>query len=303
MKVFVTGGSGFVGSVLIPELLSHGHTVLALARSDASAEKLKAFDPSIEIQIGNLEDHDALRAGATAADAVIHLAFIHDFTMYDKSQEIDREAQLAMLEAIKGTNKTYINTSGTLGVVSKTEGVAANEEDGAPDDAFSGRMGTEKVVRDYAAKGIRSMTIRLSPSVHGEGDKGGFATWLCRVAKETGESGYLGDGHQHWSAVHRLDAAKLYRLALEKGEAGKMYHGIAEPGVSVKEIAEVIGKTLGLPVVSLTAEEAAKRYQFLSMVMGLDRPVSGEWTKKTLGWEPTQPTLLKDIEENYLKTA
>lgn len=302
MRVFVTGASGFIGSAIVSELLNAGHTVVGLARSDESVEKLRAA--GAEVHRGSLQDLESLKAGAAACDGVIHAAFIHDFSDYARSAEIDREAVEAMAGALEGSNKPFINTSGTLGISDPSKEISTEAEMGGDQSNIGNeRLLTEHVTRSYAARGVRAMVIRLSPSVHGDGDWA-FVPWLIRVARETGESGYVGEGASRWPAVHRLDAARLFRLAIEKGEPGDVYHGVADQGIRIKDIAAVIGKRLNIPVVSLSAEEAGKRYGFLGEVMQMDNPTSSAKTREKLGWVPTHSDLLSDLENGtYFDSA
>lgn len=292
MRVFVTGGSGFVGSAVVAELLSHGHSVLALARSEESIAKLKAA--GAEVHGGSLEDHDSLKAGARACDGVIHLAFIHDFSNYDNSAMVDRAAVETLAGALEESGKPLVVTSGTLGVAGSSGKVATEGDSG--DASATGRLLTERIALSYAARGVRSIVVRLPPTVHGDHDWG-FVPWIIKAAREAGESGYIDDGQARWSAVHRLDAARLFCLALENGEAGSIFHGVAEEGVAIKEIADVIGRRLSYPVVSLSKEEAGKRYGFLAQIMQWDSPTTSAKTQEKLSWNPTGPKLLQDLEE------
>lgn len=291
MRVFVTGATGFVGSAIVQELIGAGHTVLGLARSDASAEALAAAGG--EVHRGGLDDLDRLRAGAEASDGVIHTAFIHDFSQFAANAETDRRAIEAIGEVLAGTDRPLITTSGTLMVAFMAPGRVGTEAD-VP-DAATPRVPSENATIGLAERGVRSSVIRLPPSVHDTGDKG-FVPTLIDIARNSGVSAYIGDGHNRWPAVHRLDAARLYRLALEKGPAGTRYHAIGDAGLPTREIAEVIGKKLGLPTASKTPEEAAGHFGFLSMFFGLDAPSSAAVTQEILGWTPTHPGLIADLE-------
>jgi nucleoside-diphosphate-sugar epimerase len=290
MKVFVTGATGFVGSAVVEELIGAGHAVLGLARSDAAAASLMAV--GAEVQRGSLEEPDSLQRGALAADAVIHLAFNHDFSNFAANCEVEQRALEALGDALEGTGRPLIVTSG---VALLKPGRVSNEDDvRAPDLAFP-RM-PEEMAAALTARGVHTCTVRLAPSVHGEGDHG-FVPRLIAIARERGESAYVGDGLNRWPAVHRLDAARVYRLALEHGQAGARYHAVAEEGVPFREIAGVIGRHLNLPVVSKQPDEAADHFGWFAMFAGVDVPSSSQWTRQQLGWRPTGPDLLADIAQ------
>jgi nucleoside-diphosphate-sugar epimerase len=294
MRVFVTGASGFVGSAVVPELIGAGHKVLGLARSDASARALAAT--GAEVLRGDLDDLDSLRAGAAKTDGVIHLAFVHDFSKYAENGQIDRRAIEAMGEVLAGTNKPLIATSGTGGIaVGRTVTEDMAMASGLP------RV-SEQTVFSFTPKGVRTMAIRLAPSVYGKSDhdfRAGFVSILIQTALERRVSAYVGDGANRWPTVHRLDAARLYRLALEKGKPGSVYHGTAEEGVPLKDIATVIGKRLNVPVVSIAPNEAAEHFGFLAMFAALDIPASSAKTQQELGWRPGQTGLLADFDRAY----
>lgn len=290
MRVFVTGGSGWIGSALVPTLLSHGHQVTALARSDASAEALAAA--GAEVVRGDLDSLDVLRAQAAAADGVIHLAYVHDFTKMDEAAATDRAAIGVYADELAGTDKPLLIASGVLGLAS---GRTATEDD-APKlgpDAHP-RLVNAVTVKALAERGVRSAVVRLAPTVHGEGDHG-FVAELVRIAREKGVSGYIGDGANRWPAVHVSDAAELFRLGLESAPAGSVLHGVAEEGVPVREIAETVGTLLGIPTVSVAPEAAAGHFGWLATFLGLDVATSHEITSKLVGWTPTGPTLLEDL--------
>lgn len=291
MRVFLTGASGFIGSAVVPELIGAGHQVLGLARSEASAASLAAM--GAEVHQGSLDDLDSLRSGAAASDGVIHCAYIHDFSDMAGAAEADRGAIEAFGAALAGTGRSLVITSGTLFVAL---GRLATEEDTptAGPDAHP-RVASEGLALALASQDVRASVIRLPPSVHGDGDKG-FVPALINIARAKGVSAYVGDGSNHWPAVHRLDAARLYRLALEKGSAGSRYHGVGEEGVPVREIAEVIGRRLGIPVVSKSPEEAADHFGFLGYFLGVNGPASSALTREQLGWQPAQPGLIADLE-------
>ena len=288
MKAFVTGATGFIGSAVVRELIGAGHKVLGLVRSDAGAKSLAAV--GAEVHRGSLEDLESLRSGAAASDGVIHTAFTHDFNNYAPAAEADRRAIETLGVVLGGTNRPFVITSGTLLVQRK--GALAIEEEGFNPN-FPRK--SEEAAHALAAHGVRSSVLRLPPSVHGDGDHG-FVPALIKIAREKGVSAYVGDGLNRWPAVHRLDAAELYRLELEKGTAGANYHGVADEGVPFREIAEVIGRRLNLPVVSKAPAEAANHFGWLAHFVGVDCPASSVKTRKELGWQPKQIGLVADID-------
>jgi nucleoside-diphosphate-sugar epimerase len=286
MRIFVTGATGFIGSATVSELIHAGHQVLGLARSDKGARSLAAA--GAEVLRGSLEDLDSLRSGAAHSDGVIHLAFIHDFLNYSASAEADRRAIETLGAALAGSNRPLVVTSGTLLVQRKSS--LATEKD----EAVSNFPRKSEAALALASQGVRVSVVRLPPSVHGDGDHG-FVPHLFAIAREKGVSAYLGDGLNHWPAVHRLDAARLYRLAIEKGAAGSRYHGVADEGVVFRDIARVIGRHLDVPVVSKSPEEAADHFGWMSRFAGIDGPASSAETRQQLGWRPTHPGLIADI--------
>jgi nucleoside-diphosphate-sugar epimerase len=288
MRVFVTGATGFIGSAVVQELLAKGHEVLGLARNDISAETLKKT--GLSVHRGELTDLESLAAGARACDGVVHLAFIHDFSKYEANAEIDRLATAAMADAMEGTGKPLVVTSGTAVLVPGRVGIET-------DPPTSQTRAKSELVLRAAEKGVRVSVVRLAPSVHGAGDKA-FVPALIDIARKTGVSAYIGEGVNRWPAVHRLDAAALFCLALEKGVAGSRYHGAAEEGVPVRAIAETIGKGLDLPVRSIKPEGAAQQFGWLAGFIGHDTPASSAMTRQSLGWNPTQPDLLTDMQQN-----
>jgi len=289
MHVFVTGGTGLIGSAVVAELLGNGHTVLALARSDASAMALKSA--GAEPLRGDLADLDALRSGAAQADGVIHLAFGNDFSSPDAlGQAVAEEgAALAVLgKGLLDSDRPLVTVSGTPPM----PGRVSTETDPSPTDGpVGGRSRSVMAVLDLASRGVRSTAVRMPRTVHNQG-KGGFAGMLTEIARRTGVSGYPGDGTQRWPAVHALDAAVLFRLALELAPAGTSWHAVADEGDAVRDIATVIGRRLELPVETVPQET----YGPLGPIFATDQPSSSTHTRKTLGWEPTHPSLLEDLE-------
>ncbi len=296
MKIFVTGATGFIGSAIVQDLIRAGHQLLGLARSDAGAKSLVAAGAAV--YRGSLEDLESLRTGAAASDGVIHTAFIHDFANYAPAAEKDRRAIETLGAALAGSGRPFVVTSGTL--LLQRQGPLATEEDAA--DANFPRK-SEQAVLSVASQRVRVSSLRLPLSVHGRGDHG-FVPALINLAREKGISAYVGDGLNRWPAVHRLDAAPLYRLALEKGSAGASYHGVADEGVPFQEIAEVIGRRLNVPVVSKSPEEAANHFGWLAHFVGIDCPASSAQTQQQLGWAPKQPGLIADLDQtHYFETA
>ncbi|HZQ11315.1 MAG TPA: SDR family oxidoreductase [Pseudolabrys sp.] len=287
MRIFVTGATGFVGAAVVSELIGAGHTVVGLARSDAAAVSLLAAGAGVHR--GSIDDPDSLRRGADAAEAVIHTAFNHDFSTFKENCEADRRAIAAMGAALAGSNRPFIVTSAT-GILA---GRVATEDDAPPADGPNPRKASEEAAAEAVARGVRAMVVRL-PQVHGDGDHA-FVPTLIKLAREKGVSAYVGDGGNRWPAVYRFDAARLYRLAVEKGRSLR-YHAVAESGVPVRAIAEVIGRRLKVPVVSKTPGEAASHFGWFAHFAGADMPATSESTRSELGWQPSGPELLPDID-------
>ncbi len=293
MRVFVTGATGHIGSALVPELLQAGHRVTGLARSDKSAAALAAI--GAEAHRGDIDDLDSLREGAAQSDGVVHLAYNHDFADFLGSAEKDLRAIEAIGEALVGSDRPFVTTSGTL-ILSFVEGRLATEHDTLP---AGPRIDSENATIALADKGVRSSVIRLSPLVHSDLDHHGFTSHLIASARKAGVSAYIGDGSNRWPAAHTLDAALLYRLALENVSPGTRLHGVADEGVPFRDIAEVIGRHLELPVVSISPEQAPDHFGFLAGFAGVDNPTSSELTQKVLDWHPERPGLLADLDEGH----
>jgi nucleoside-diphosphate-sugar epimerase len=292
MRVFVTGATGFIGTAIVRELLEEGHEVLGLARNDAAAETLASA--GVGVHRGDLADIESLAAGARACEGVIHTAFNHDWSVpREAAAETDRRGVEAMAEALAGSGKPLVIASGTALLAPGRKGT---EED-APPSAATLRAASEAAVLAAAGRGVRGSIVRLPPTVHGAGDHG-FVPMLIATARRTGVAAYIGDGANRWPAVHRLDAARLFRLGLEKAAPGARLHAVAEEGVPMRAIAETIGAGLGVPVRSLTPEEAGAHFSWMAHFVGIDNPTSSDLTRSSLGWSPEGPELLADMREN-----
>jgi nucleoside-diphosphate-sugar epimerase len=296
MRVFVTGASGWIGSAVVPELLGAGHKVLGLARSDAAADSVAAL--GADVHRGGLDDPESLRAGAAAAEGVVHLAYHHDFSQIAEAAATDLRAVEALGAALEGTERPLVVASGTLGLAS---GRVGTERD-RPDPSAHPRIAGARATLALAERGVRSSVVRFAPTVHGAGDHG-FVAALVAIAREKGVSGYVGDGANRWPAVHRRDAARLVRLAVDHAPPGSVLHAVAEEGVPTRTIAEAIGRGLGVPAVSVPAERAAEHFGWLGRFFAADCPASNELTRELLGWRPTGPGLVADLAEgHYLRT-
>ncbi|WNI14135.1 SDR family oxidoreductase [Actinacidiphila sp. ITFR-21] len=308
MRVFVTGASGWIGRGLVPELIAAGHEVTGLARSEAAAKALRA--QGVQVLAGSLDDLETLRAAALASDGVVHLAFKHDIAFagdFAGATAADRAAIETFGEALAGSGKPFVIASGILGVLGLAPGVVATERDGlaapagdrgVPVSGADGRVANAHLTLAFADRGIRSSVVRLPPATHGEGDNG-FIVTAIGFARQKGAAAYVGDGANRWPAVHRDDAARLFRLALESAPAGSVLHAVGDEGVPVREIAEVFAARLEVPVVSVPAEQAGQYLGFLGGFWGFDGPASAQATRDLLGWEPTRPGLLADLEQGH----
>ena len=291
MRIFVTGASGFIGSAVVAEVLGAGHRVVGLARSEQSAAAIEAA--GAEVHRGSLDNLDSLRAGAAAADGVIHLAYDHDFS---RSRELAAEADARAIEAmgdvLAGSQRPIVIASG-LGIAA---GRVSTEVDRAP--LGWPRRASEEVVMALAERGVSGAIVRLPPTVHGRGDKG-FVAWLIAAARQHGHAAYVSDGANRWPAVHRLDAARLFRLALERASVGSILHAVADEGIPVSDIAAIIGRRLGVRVVVKSPDEAGDYFGFLALLIGLDIPASSARTQEQLGWRPAELGLIADLDEGH----
>ena len=291
MRVFVTGASGWIGSAVVPELIGAGHQVVGLARSDAAAEKVAAS--GAEVLRGDVQDIDVLRAGAEQADAVVHLAFRHDIAWtghFEEAAASDRRAIAVFGEVLAGSDGTLAVAAGVAGL---RPGGIATERD-LPSDEVSPRAASERAVLAVAERGVRSMSVRFAPTVHGAGDHG-FIARIVDADRNHGAAGYIADGENRWSAVHRKDAARLVRLGIEHAPGGSVLHAVGEEGIPMRDIAEAISHRFELPTTTISPEEASERFGFLAQFVALDMAASSAITRELLGWEPTGPTLIEDI--------
>ena len=289
MKVFVTGATGWVGAVTVNDLVAAGHQVLGLTRSEAGAKALAAS--GAEIHQGSLQDLESLKSGATQSDAVIHLAFNHDFSQFETNCDDDYRAIKTIGAVLEGSARPFLITSG---VALLTPGRISTEADTQPADAPFPRK-SEVAAEELAKRGVHATTVRLAPSVHGHGDHG-FVPTLIQIAREKRIAAYVGEGQNRWPAIHRLDAARIFRLAIEHGATGGPFHATAEEGVPFRDIAEIIGRRLNIPVVSISPEKAADHFGWFAMFAAIDAPASNARTRATLGWQPEHPTLLADLD-------
>jgi nucleoside-diphosphate-sugar epimerase len=294
MRVFVTGASGWIGAAVVADLIEAGHEVAGLARSDASAAAVQ--DAGAVVIRGSLDDLDTLTAAATAADGVIHTAYVHDFSQMEAAAVTDRRVITTLGAALEGSDRPLVVTTGT-GVLQPGRPV---REDDRHDPSTPGhpRRENETVALELADRGVRVSVVRPAPSVHGEGDHG-FVARLVDIARERGASGYVADGANRWAAVHRLDTARLYRMALEQAPAGSVYHAVGEEGVATRDIADVIARHLNLPLVSVDPGDAAEHFGWLGAFFSWDAPASNALTRERLAWEPTHQGLLADLDEGF----
>jgi nucleoside-diphosphate-sugar epimerase len=291
MRVFVTGASGWIGSASVDELLAAGHEVTGLARSDASAAALRA--KGAEVRRGDLDDLASIRAGAEAADAVIHLANKHDWSDMAATVAAERAAVQTIGDALAGSGRPFLVASGVAGLA---QGRPVTEDDPSPfHGPDSPRGGSENLALEFAGRGVHPVSLRFAPTVHGAGDHG-FIAIIAQVAREKGVSGYPGDGANRWAAVHRSDAGRLVALALEKAPAGARVHAVAEEGIPVRDIAEAIGRSLGLPVASIAPDDVQGHFGWIGTFFGMDLAATSTATQELLGWAPTGPALIEDLD-------
>jgi nucleoside-diphosphate-sugar epimerase len=303
MRVFVTGASGWIGSAVVPGLIEAGHQVIGLARSDASAAALTAA--GAKVHRGTLDDLDGLRDAAAASDGVIHLAFKHDLAFsgdFLGAANADRRAVETFGDALAASDRPFVIASGTLGlapgrVATELDGHGPDPSGAAVGEGPSARHATAELVLSMASRGVRSSVVRLAPTNHGKGDNGFVAT-LVNIARDKGVSGYIGDGANRWNAVHRLDSARLFCVALE-APAGSTLHGVAEEGVPIHDIAKVIGRHLDIPVVSVPSDEAGGHFTWMADLLALDAPASSALTRELLGWQPTEVGLIEDLDQGH----
>ena len=292
MRVFVTGATGFIGSAVVRELISSGHQVAGLARSDKAAEAL--LSAGAEVHRGSLEDLDSLHSGASTADGVIHLGFSNDFSNLADAGKKDCLAIKTLGEALKDTNRPLVTTS--VITLLKSGCIGTEKDKADPNSVGAPRIASEEAALSFADQGVRVSVVRLAPCVHDE-NRQGFATALAYIAREKGISAYVGDGLNRWPAIHRLDVARLFRMALESAPAGSCLHGVGEEGIPFRDIAETIGRHLNLPVESISNEDKDKHFGWLAQFAVSDNPTSNILTQKWLGWKPEGATLISDLEK------
>jgi len=293
MRILVTGASGWIGAAAVSELIAAGHHVLGLVRTEDAAAKVTKL--GAEVVHGSLDDQDSLRSACKRAEGVVHLGYNHDFSQMAAAAQTDRAAIEVFAQVLEGTGGPLLIASGTLGLASDRVGT---EED-KPNPASHPRVANAAYALGLVERGIRPIVVRFAPTVHGAGGDHGFVSVLARIAREKGVSGYIGDGLNQWPAVHRLDAGKLVRLAIERATPGAVLHAVAEVGIPTRDIAGAIGKFLNLPVASVSKENAAEHFGWLGMFFGANAPASSVITRERLGWEPKQPTLLEDIAAGH----
>jgi nucleoside-diphosphate-sugar epimerase len=294
MRIFVTGASGWIGTATVAELLEAGHQVVGLARSDTAAATIAAA--GAQVRRGSLHDLDVLAAGAADCDGVVHLGYSHDFTRMEAAAATDAAALTAILTALEGTGRPLAMASGVLGLVA---GRTVTEQDAA-DPGRHPRIAAANTALSYAERGVRTSAVRFAPTVHGPGDHG-FIAALAAVARDKGVSAYVGDGASRWPAVHRLDAARLVRLAVEQAPAGTNLHAVAEQGVPSRDIAEAIGRSLNLPVASVPADQAAAHFGWIGPFFAIDCTASSALTQERFGWRPEQPGLIADLDAGHYR--
>ncbi len=294
MRVFITGASGWIGSAAVDELLAAGHQVTGLARSDRSTAALQA--KGADVLRGDLDDLDSIRSGAADAEAVLHLANKHDFDHPEVSNRAERDAVQTIGDALAGSDRPFLLAAGVAGLV---RGRAATEDDRSPAvGPDSPRGGSENLALDFVEKGVHTVSVRFAPTVHGDGDHG-FIAALVGIARQRGVAGYVGDGSSRWAAVHRSDAGRLVALGLDRAPAGAILHAVAEEGVATRQIAAAIGRGLDLPVASIDPADAADHFGWIGTFFGIDMSASSERTRELLGWHPTGPSLVEDLDAGY----